>query len=430
MSLGFGLGFPRSVFPTGEPTLNFQFAGSTTLDPLITFTRASTATYFNSAGTLTTAAVNEARFDYNPSTLAAQGLLIEEARTNLCLQSEDFATTWTVSQASISANATTAPSGAVTGDKLVENTATAAHSVFQNITISANTLYTATVYAKADTRTRLKLFWATTGNTSGGNVDFNLSAGTVASPNVYGTGSSYSATITAINNGWYRCSITGIIDASTTLARIRVDLLDAAGNASYTGDGTSGLFLWGAQVEAGAFLTSYIPTTTTALTRSADVASVNTLSPWFNSAEGTIYSEGGFASAPFVGGNRFTGLFAINDGTVNNYIGDGLRVLPGSSLRDFAPEIYVGGVAQFGQDSNNISENTSAKCAIAYKINDCSSAFSVGPVQITDTSASIPTVTQMQLGVGRGGQIVNGWIRRITYYPRRLSNADLQTITT
>ena len=419
----------RARFFGAAPSLLLDFL-SGSLDSRITFTRASTATFFNSAGTLTSASNDVARFDYNPATLAPQGLLIEESRTNLLLRSEDFSdASWLKIRATVTVNATTAPTGTAVADKLVEDTSTNTHESYQSVAIVANTLHTATFYLKAAERTRAKIWLLNGAISSGANASVNLGAGTITAPNLFGTGSSASSSITNVGNGWYRCSIACIVDAASTTARAYIVLENAAGNDNYTGDGTSGLFVWGAQLEAGAFPTSYIPTTTTALTRAADVASVNTLSPWFNAVEGTIYSEGGFASAPFLGGNRFTGLFAINDGTVNNYIGDGLRVLPGFSIRDFAAEIYVGGVAQFGQDSNNIAENTSAKCAIAYKINDCSSAFSVGPVQVTDTSATIPTVTQMQLGVGRGGQIVNGHLRRITYYPRRLADAELQSIT-
>jgi len=92
MTFGFGMGFPRASSAAGGPSLNLQFAGSTTLDPSITFTRASSGSYYNSGGYLQMAGTNVPRLDYNPSTLQPQGLLIEEARTNLLLRSEEFNT--------------------------------------------------------------------------------------------------------------------------------------------------------------------------------------------------------------------------------------------------------------------------------------------------------------------------------------------------
>jgi len=148
-------------YPAELPLLNLDFANAGVLDPRITFTRASTATYFDYAGVLRTAQNNIARFDYNPSTLAAQGLLIEEQRTNSMLRSEEFSdASWTKGGATVTANSTTAPSGTTTADTLVEDTSTGQHRVYRTTSGTTNTNpYTISFFAKASTRTPKRRQW-------------------------------------------------------------------------------------------------------------------------------------------------------------------------------------------------------------------------------------------------------------------------------
>ena len=380
---------------------------------IVTFTRASTGTYFNSAGTLTTAAINEARFDFNPSTLAAQGLLIEEQRTNLALQSEDFATTWTVTGATVSANATSAPSGTTTADKLQEDTSTGSHLVTQNITFTAAS-HTASIFAKKAERDWIRVLFFDGTNTF--SAFFNLNTGTVGT--VTGTGAT--ASIQNVGNGWYRCAVTATASAGSGSFAPRVALAD--NNSSYAGSTGSGIFIWGAQLELGAFATSVIPTTTTALTRSADVASVNTLSPWFNAVEGTTYFEGVTFDAT---AGSFPRAFQFNDGTNNNVI----QVTRNPSSAKARMSVVVGGVAQAADDATTWTLNTNTKVALAYAVNNFAIVAN-GGAATTDTSGTLPTVTSLLLGSQSGTvSFLNGYLRRITYYPRRLANADLQAIT-
>ena len=144
------LGLPPLINP--YPTLNLDFIENPQFDSRITFTRASTATYFNSAGVLTTANNNVARFDYNPSTLAPRGLLIEEQRTNSLLQSEAFnEAVWGKSTATVSANAAISPDGAMTADKFIANNGTSGY-LDQSATYVAGTTYTWSFFAKAAER--------------------------------------------------------------------------------------------------------------------------------------------------------------------------------------------------------------------------------------------------------------------------------------
>jgi hypothetical protein len=479
-------------FPTTRPSLLLDFVNSGQMDPRITFSRASGATWFNSAGTLigvdassssltvgtgqqtltlaATAGVDRGwivgtsvllsastvtntmtgvvvsytastqvlvvnvasvvgsgtyatwqvsnlmpRLDYNPSTLAAQGFLVEEARTNLCLQSEDWGSaTWSKSGSTITANATTAPTGTTVADKLVEDTSTGTHITTQSISLGGsvdNSAYVISVFAKASERTRFQLF--DNAQASSGITSFDLSNGTVVS----GTG-----TITAVGNGWYRCSVFPLKSTSIT-STLTIRLISTGTTTSYTGDGTSGIFVFGAQLEVGAFPTSYIPTTTTALTRAADVASVNTLSPWYNAAEGTLYVQAQDMSDAAHATSQPRAV-SINDNTSSNTI-DVSRIPASAQGR---ARVDVATVSQFNSLTTAWPLATQAKVALAYKENDFAACLGGGSVA-TDPLGTIPIVTRMAIGNITTGNSWVGWIQRITYYPTRLSNAQLQAIT-
>jgi hypothetical protein len=400
---------------------------SRTFSQIITFTRASSATYFDSAGVLQSATTDVPRLDYNPATLAPLGLLIEESRTNLLTYSEQFdnASGWTSARASVSANATTAPTGTTVADKIVEDTtASNTHLTFSaNVSVATATVYTYSVYAKASGRTWFNMQIETGTGAYGATVPFcyfNLSgAGSV------GTSTAATGSITSVGNGWYRCVLVATATTAASITNMRIKLATGDGAESYTGDGTSGIFVFGAQLEAGAFPTSYIPTTTTALTRAADVASVNTLSPWYNSAAGTVYAE--LQRYALIPSTAFANAWALSDNTNNERF---ICYNTGSSQTiDLA--VIDGGVAQATLLAPNaITANTTIKTAFAYAVNDFAFVRDAGVVQ-TDTSGSLPTVDRLYIGANAtGGGQWTGYLRRISYFPRRLSNAELQTLTT
>jgi len=427
--LSLGLGTIPSLATGGAlaPSLDLIFAGASALDSQVTFTRASTATYFDSAGVLQSAAINAPRLDYNPATLAARGLLIEESRTNLLLRSAEFDfPAWTKTNSSITANATTSPDGTVAADKLIEALdVNLVHQVTQGgVTIVSLATHTASCYVKADTRTRVRIGFLV--GASGVVADANLTDGTITAASAFGGGSAVGSSIQAINNGWYRITVSGT-GAAGTSGECRLELLDASGNRQYNGDGTSGLFVWGAQLEAGAFPTSYIPTTTTALTRAADVASVNTLSPWYNSVNGTLYAESLRYALPVA--STFPSIAEFDNGFTNR-IGNYSTLIGGSSeYRSFVLDANVT-QADIGGVASRVAVGTVAKQAFAFAANDF--ALSVnGSSVFTDTAGTLPaSVNRLSIGSSYiAANFNNGWIRRITYYPRRLSNVELQAIT-
>jgi hypothetical protein len=219
-----------------------------------TFTRASAATYTDRYGVLKSVAADTPRF-------TAEGLLVEGASTNLLTYSEQFDNAaWTKSASTVTANTTaiTDPYGTNLAEKLVENSATSTHSVNQNYVQTSDTTYTLSVFAKQGERSQIAL-----GDTGANLSFFDLNGGTIISQ---GTG--HTARVTPLASGWYRCSIT--FTSATSGTRTHYVMLANGGNSSYTGDETSGLYIFGAQLEAMPFATSYITTTTTSVTRVAN----------------------------------------------------------------------------------------------------------------------------------------------------------------
>ena len=355
------------------------------------------------------------RFDYDPVTLAPRGLLIEEQRVNLLLRSQEFDNAaWSKLRSSVTANATTAPDGTVTADKLVEDTtASDTHFVLQSQTASSSTTYTYSVFLKAGERTRASLQDGAGSNAIG---NFDLSNGTVVSTNAA------TATITNFGNGWYRCTITFTTGAAQTAINCRIFLVDTGTNTSFTGNGTSGIFIYGAQLEAGAFATSYIPTVASQVTRTADVAAINApnFASWYNQSEGTILVEAVTFKPTSVGVTVLA--VDVSDGGINN------RHLIGPLSNLVTGRTVVGGVTQV--DINTAyTANATEKLAYAYKVNDFA-FFRNGSQVGTDTSGTIPTVDRMFIGNAAGSAAFwNGWLRSIRYYPTRLTQAQGQALT-
>jgi hypothetical protein len=217
----------------------------------------------------TSAAYYGPRFDYNPSTLAATGLLVEGTRTNLLTYSEQFDNAaWTKTNSTITANATTSPDGTTTADKIVEDTTAGVHGPQETFTSSA-AYYTASVYLKASERSIgcVRLFDAGAG--TGYATFFNLSTGAVGT-NAAGS----TATIQSVGNGWYRCTVSRLfVGAGGSLVQIFSCATD--GTFSFAGTNGSGLFAWGAQVELAAFASSYVPTVASTVARAAEAFTIS-----------------------------------------------------------------------------------------------------------------------------------------------------------
>jgi hypothetical protein len=425
-----------SVATTGVPVLSLDFLTSNTLDPRVTFTRSTTATFVGSNGLIQTAAINAPRFDYNPVTLAPLGLLIEEQRVNLLLYSEQFDNAgWSKSGSTITANTTVSPDGTTNADSLVEDGGISGHRIAQTYTGVSTSTYTTTFFAKLSGRSWARVLIDDNGG-SGADAFFDLSSGVVGTVSALGVGSLVSASITPAGNGWYRCSLTCKPSAVST-GSVRSYISGSTGNTVGTYLGTNGLtslFLYGAQLEAGAFATSYIFTVASTVTRAVDVALMTgtNFSSWYNQSEGTIIAQfvATTTGVNSTGGNAFPFVYEIDSSAASN--SSHQLVLSAGYGPGWRASTSILGVDQAALGAAMPLGNASVrKIAYAYQTNNFAASANGGTVS-TDTSGTLPSPDRIGIGCQNsdGGNPLTGYIRTLTYYSSRLTNAQLQALTT
>jgi hypothetical protein len=367
--------------------LDLQFATDKTLTarkgPTPVLTRGSTGTFVGSNGLIQSAGNNVARFDHDPVTLASRGLLIEEGRTNLFRGSVGLTTGWNLyNGATRTPNSTTAPDGSNSAS-LISFSALSNSAIEQELLSQPAGTYTYSLYMRADSPTTVRI-----GN---------------GSPTV----------VCSVTTAWQRFTLTFITASTGTL------FLHIYNSAS---GGARSFYAWGAQVESGSFPTSYIPTTTSALARSADICSItgSDFTSFYNQSEGTIVGSG-LTNSPTT--NAGPELFRSNDGTSNNRIQLGMTNFPGQAVRPF---IVASGTATYSSTQGTATVGVERKVGMAYKTNDAISAFN-GTLGTLDTTVTPPTnCNQVNLFAGLGA----GTISAIRYYKKRLPDAKLITLTT
>ena len=357
---------------------------------------------------------NLPRLDYLGS--SCPRLLLEPQRTNSFLYSEQFDNAgWTKSDVTITANttATLDPSGYYGSDKLVENTANSVHRIAQTAILTSGQVYTQSVFAKDDGSGRyLRIFRAS----STYNVAvFNLTNGTISSQ----SGSNLiSAKIEAYGNNWYRCSITFTAAFSNIASYIA---LQNGLNDSYTGDGTSGIFIYGAALELGSYATSYIgPTLGAAVTRLADAAYKTGISSLIGQTEGTLYWEGVRPE-----GANDTSAVSLSDTTTNNEVTFRFTAVD-------TVEFYLrsGGSQTVASTYTGADLNQNTKIAFAYKANDVA-VYVNGTLVVLDTSATVPvSLTAFKFSRGNNSTPMIASVSQALLFKTRLSNAKLAELTT
>lgn len=247
--------------------------------------RATTATRVNSAGLIESVAVNIPRLDYTNG--SCPSILVEPQRTNLLTYSEDFSNViWTKAQSGITSNVTTAPNGILNASRLTGTGINGQHNINQSLSFTISSIYTFTSYVKIDTNNFVQLVFPGPAFGTNAFANFDLLNG------VLGTvGTSASATIVNVGNGWFRCSVTStaIFSATTT---VFIALVTSATSARLQINTLStSLYLWGTQLEVGSYKTSYIPTVASTVTRNADFISKTGISSLIGQTEGTIFID-------------------------------------------------------------------------------------------------------------------------------------------
>jgi hypothetical protein len=376
------------------------------------YTPTTTTAITNYIPTLQTAAINAARLDYDPVTREPKGLLIEESRSNLFTYSDDLNNAaWTKLNATITSNTIIAPDGTLTGDTLTTSGAAVTQRVGQSPTATGS--LSCSVYAKAGSAQFIQIYQNTDGNVF---ANFDLVNGVVGTK-----GSSATSTITAVGNGWYRCSISATLAASN-LWNISIVPSASATYAQLFTATVATLYLWGAQLEAGAFPTSYIPTVASQVTRSADAASMTgtNFSSWFNRNQGTIFVNGtnNYLS---IGSPRICGINA-GGGTTTRFFdiyGAANQIVYYSSGDAAQRGFYVGTLTSY---SLALNYNASTNLFIG---------TAQGSATTTNTTLGLANLnpTQFEIAGLNGTTYGAGWFKKIQYYPLALPNAELQEMT-
>ena len=404
----------------GKPSLDLNFAGNkslidtTTGTNYVTFSRAQSgneATYVGSDGLIKYASADEPRFDHDPVTGESLGLLVEEARTNL------------IKPSTFGFDAI-APDQTFTAKKQIKPSGLAGNYVDIPVSYGNNT-YTFSCYAKAAEWTWLGL-WINNGSQAGSSffrLD-NLSLG-------YGHPGT-TLQIVDVGNGWRRCSVT-FTHSGTTSTSLRIYPENNGGPGASTGDGTSGVYIWGAQLEQGSFPTSYIPTSGSTVTRAVDVASITgtNFSSWFNQSEGTFTNHIIALEGAENRGNVDYGAWvgATNTTTrIRSEYAAGVTVAVGQVY----PTNPAPGVIAEGSFLTTTTAVIDRKSAFAYNYDSVGFAFngvlgardSFNPAVGTITDADRMYLTGFALDVG-----LNKYISRIAYWPKRLPDIELQQLT-
>lgn len=368
-------------------SLDLQFATDKTLTarkgPNPVLARASVGTFIGSNGLIQTASIDVARFDHDPNTLVCKGLLIEEQRTNLLNFSQTFATSggsqnnWVDTNITRDGTLRTSPDGTSNALRITASAANGTVISSQSAGLSAIRAFS--IFLRRVTGT--------------GNIQYTLDNGSTWSTQ-------------AITASWVRYTFA----ATTAAQRVGIRITTSA----------DAIEIWGAQIEAGAFTTSYIPTTTASVVRSADVCSITgaNFTSFYNQPEFSLFCEAISASHA-----SFPSYVSLDNGTANEQ----------AALSGFpSPNIIVcyvidNNVTQ-SNTSRNITLNQTNKMAAGFKQNSFQIALN-NSLGTEDVIGTMPTATIFNIGRSWNGLNINGTITSIRYYKKRLSNAKLQTIT-
>ena len=363
---------------------------------------------------------NVPRLDYTDSSCPA--LLLEPQRTNAMVNSEYFGG-YTIGQMTLEHNYAISPEGIQNATRLIENTAAGtAHSV-SIATPTTATEYAWSVYAKPNGRDFMYLY---VGSGVGQGKIFDIANGTIGS-NVGGAPND--TKIEDVGNGWYRCTI--IVNAIAGSPTPSIGLANSSSSFTYTGDGTSGVLLYGAQLEAGSYATSYIPTYGTSVTRNGEGSSKSGVSELIGQTEGTIYAE-------FFMPNDYTGnethRISLSDGSLNNWVFMSIPEV-GDETRMY---LRIGASTKIDAQTPNspFTHNQVNKIAYGYKSGDL--RIYINGVSVLSSSTIYGSFTlplsriNITGGSGSSGsnQNMSNNVKQTMLFKTRLSNEELATLTT
>jgi hypothetical protein len=430
-------------YPEIRPTLDLNFARVKALDPRITFTRASGGSYVGADGLIKYAGVNEARFDHDPETGESLGLLIEEQRSNLQLNSGD-PTQWIISNMIPTGNSILRPDGIVSttveyrgetedgNAKLIRPTPTGG--------IVARETFTFSIFLRYGTEETVHVVLQD--NVAGQSTGrtFNLLNGDWTNLQGFSGGTSGNSGFDRYLNGWYRvwlsCTFPNSASGIQTFVRLRGNLGSVPLTTSFSA--------WGAQFEKASYPTSYIPTTASTVTRTVDDAFIggNEFQKFFNPLEGAMLAN---LSIPRDNGLRplsTPGIFGFSRNEIEKSTNDGYAITMRSDTRLFSASHRVTddpinlNVSNVGPiTSSTVQPNILYKVGLMYSNNEL--GLIIGNTNhinsIADSNYGLYPKTTLFIGRSRiGGSPpfqLSGHIRQLTYYPKRLPNPQLAALT-
>jgi hypothetical protein len=401
-----------TVIAQPGPVIDINPALARSLPSDVNFSRASLATdgQAPNTGALTTYGTNV------PVIVSGLGLLPQEQRTNILPTSNSFNT----AGSSATAASTPGPDGTLSGWLLTEDTSSPtsgdAHEAYApgtGATLSANTTYAVSIYLKAGTRTKARVLFTAGTVGSGVYVDADLQAGTIGTATAFGGGTATAASIQTAAGGWYRVSVVGRLASGVATGYAVAMIENAAGTPYYAGNGTSGLYVYGFQLEQASFASSYIPTTATAVTRSADVASIPL------AVGGALSAIINATTAPGASGTQV--LAQWDDGTASNRI-----TLQRNASRQIQLVVVAGAVTQATVTAaGTVADTTTFKVGIRVRANDY--ALTVNGGAVATGSGAVPAgLVTHRIGRDASGNQWDGWISRDRIWLVPLPSARLQ----
>jgi len=428
----------KQNFPAISPSLNLNFARSKTLDPRITFSRTSTATRVNEQGLVEVVSADIPRFDheYENGVIKSLGLLVEESRITYQTYTED-PTQWVTTNMVSTGNSVTLPTGEVSTTIEYKGETTDANNKFIRPTVSGSAITAGDTwtysgfYKKGTTNGERYVHIVLQNNSAGEGIGrrFDFDNGDWASSLSLNNVTVADSGFEEYPNGWYRiwmtCTFPSASGAVQTFTRLFTNSTSIPYDTSFS--------LWGAQLEKAPFYSSYIPNDTgSQKTRSPDNVSMtgDNFSDWYNQSEGTIFSTFKCDNWVTGSGNWFK-VFAIYEnlgsGIENNGFWIGNDANTSNSVRY---RVRASGTNQFGP-ANLTRTTTNIKASMAVKSSDF--AITINGNTPTTSSSGILTSTMDSMTIGQDildlGYHLNGHISQFTYYPRRLTNTQLQNLT-
>ena len=372
------------------------------------FTRSTSATRVNKEGLIEVVTSDRPRIDYTDTSDGV--LLLEKAATNLITYSKDFSNAyWTKTNVSVVAGFS-APDGSLNAYKLVEGTSNSIHFINRVLTVENAKEYTESIFVKSAERTKFGI----RDGFSNKWITINLSNGSVIDSNGL-----IMSKITKLANDWYRISYTFLtLGTSVTLKAYPLSDSYTGGSPetyTYQGDGTSGVYIYGAQLELGN-VSSYIPTQGSATTRVAETATGSGNSEVFNDSEGVLMLQTNPSE---------NGYISLTDGSSNN------RIFLGFDNLSAYTQIRVGGAVKADMITTAYLKNTTFKILVKYKTNDFALWVNGFEIKSDNNGSTFPSgvLNNLSFNVGAGSEPFYGKTKELGYYDTILTDLELETLT-